>query len=102
VVHFAAEVGCQLIGEGIETEAERRTLRLLGVPLGQGYLLGRPLPAPGVAVGQNDRLGRPDPVPPTSGSERSEPKTSPVQGILQESGTHARPGDTEAIRLVRR
>jgi EAL domain-containing protein (putative c-di-GMP-specific phosphodiesterase class I)/DNA-binding NarL/FixJ family response regulator len=51
LVHFAAEVGCQLIGEGIETEAERRTLRLLGVPLGQGYLLGRPLPAPGVAVG---------------------------------------------------
>ena len=46
LVHFATEVGCQLIGEGIETEAELQTLRRLGVPLGQGYLLGRPLPAP--------------------------------------------------------
>jgi EAL domain-containing protein (putative c-di-GMP-specific phosphodiesterase class I)/DNA-binding NarL/FixJ family response regulator len=46
LVHFAAEVGCDLIGEGIETEAEVATLRRLGVPLGQGYLLGRPLPAP--------------------------------------------------------
>lgn len=53
LVHFAAEVGCQLIGEGIETEAERRTLSLHGVPLGQGYLFGRPLPAPGVAVGED-------------------------------------------------
>ena len=46
LVHFAAEMGCALIGEGIETEAELRTLRRLGVPLGQGFLLGRPLPAP--------------------------------------------------------
>ena len=45
LVHFAAEVGCDLIGEGIETEAEVATLRRLGVSLGQGYLLGRPLPA---------------------------------------------------------
>jgi EAL domain-containing protein (putative c-di-GMP-specific phosphodiesterase class I)/FixJ family two-component response regulator len=46
LVHFATEVGCRLIGEGIETEAELATLLRLGVPLGQGYLLGRPLPAP--------------------------------------------------------
>ncbi len=42
LVHFAAEVGCALIGEGIETEAERAVLRRLGVTLGQGYLFGRP------------------------------------------------------------
>jgi EAL domain-containing protein (putative c-di-GMP-specific phosphodiesterase class I) len=46
LVHFATEVGCQIIGEGIETEAELATLFRLRVPLGQGYLLGRPLPAP--------------------------------------------------------
>jgi EAL domain-containing protein (putative c-di-GMP-specific phosphodiesterase class I)/DNA-binding NarL/FixJ family response regulator len=45
LVHFATEVGCWLIGEGIATEAELRTLRGLGVAFGQGYLLGRPLPA---------------------------------------------------------
>jgi EAL domain-containing protein (putative c-di-GMP-specific phosphodiesterase class I) len=45
LAHFAAETGCALIGEGIETEAERSTLLRLNVPLGQGYLFGRPAPA---------------------------------------------------------
>jgi EAL domain-containing protein (putative c-di-GMP-specific phosphodiesterase class I) len=40
--HFAARVGCQVIAEGIEQEAELDMLRELGVPLGQGFLLGRP------------------------------------------------------------
>jgi EAL domain-containing protein (putative c-di-GMP-specific phosphodiesterase class I) len=44
LAHFAAETGCALIGEGIETEAERSTLLRLNVPLGQGYLFGRPAP----------------------------------------------------------
>jgi PAS domain S-box-containing protein len=44
VVSFAAEVGAQIIGEGIETAAEQATLRRLGVPYGQGYHLGPPLP----------------------------------------------------------
>jgi EAL domain-containing protein (putative c-di-GMP-specific phosphodiesterase class I)/DNA-binding response OmpR family regulator len=42
IVYFARSSGCQLIAEGIETEGERALLRSLGVPLGQGYLLGRP------------------------------------------------------------
>jgi PAS domain S-box-containing protein len=44
LVHYAQTAGLQLIGEGVETEAERDTLRHLGVPLGQGYLFGRPAP----------------------------------------------------------
>ncbi|HVA85336.1 MAG TPA: EAL domain-containing protein, partial [Candidatus Saccharimonadales bacterium] len=47
LVHFAAELGCELIGEGIETEPEREMLLRLGVHHGQGYLLGRPAPARG-------------------------------------------------------
>jgi EAL domain-containing protein (putative c-di-GMP-specific phosphodiesterase class I) len=39
---FARESGCVLLAEGIETPEELATLRALGVPLGQGYLLGRP------------------------------------------------------------
>jgi EAL domain-containing protein (putative c-di-GMP-specific phosphodiesterase class I)/CheY-like chemotaxis protein len=46
IVYFALKSGCQLIAEGIETPGERDQLRALGVDLGQGYLLGRPAPAP--------------------------------------------------------
>jgi EAL domain-containing protein (putative c-di-GMP-specific phosphodiesterase class I) len=42
LVSLAGEVGSQLVAEGVETEAELEALCGLGVPLGQGYLLGRP------------------------------------------------------------
>jgi EAL domain-containing protein (putative c-di-GMP-specific phosphodiesterase class I)/DNA-binding NarL/FixJ family response regulator len=45
LIYFASETGCELIAEGIETDAELEALRELGVTLGQGYLLGRPEPA---------------------------------------------------------
>ncbi|MES2209354.1 MAG: PAS domain S-box protein [Chloroflexota bacterium] len=62
--HFAARVGCELIAEGIEEPAELEMLRELGVPLGQGYLLGRPEPLPALAdgaerSGPSDRANRP-------------------------------------------
>src|ERR1035437_1186022 len=41
---FAQVTGCRLIVEGIETDSELAILRGLAVELGQGYLLGRPLP----------------------------------------------------------
>ena len=43
--HFARSVGCRLIAEGIETEAELEVLRTLEIQLAQGFLLGRPGPA---------------------------------------------------------
>jgi EAL domain-containing protein (putative c-di-GMP-specific phosphodiesterase class I) len=42
LTYFASETGCELIAEGIETQAELDALRDLGIQLGQGYLLGRP------------------------------------------------------------
>jgi EAL domain-containing protein (putative c-di-GMP-specific phosphodiesterase class I) len=42
MVFFATERGLKLIAEGIETAEELATLLRLGVPLGQGFLLGRP------------------------------------------------------------
>ena len=42
--HFARATGCLLVAEGIETDAELTALRALDIQLGQGYLLGRPLP----------------------------------------------------------
>lgn len=44
MVYFSRQADCVLIAEGIETEAERRMLRQLGVTFGQGYLFGMPAP----------------------------------------------------------
>jgi EAL domain-containing protein (putative c-di-GMP-specific phosphodiesterase class I)/DNA-binding response OmpR family regulator len=46
LVHCTHELSSDLVAEGIETEAELRTVRRLGVVFGQGFLLGRPAPAP--------------------------------------------------------
>jgi PAS domain S-box-containing protein len=43
--HFADSCGGAAIAEGIETEAEADVLRSLGIRLGQGFLLGRPVSA---------------------------------------------------------
>jgi EAL domain-containing protein (putative c-di-GMP-specific phosphodiesterase class I) len=55
-VRFATDAGFTLIAEGIETDADRRALRRLGVELGQGFLLGRPLPVgDAITAHRNDR-----------------------------------------------
>nr|WP_234967382.1 EAL domain-containing protein [Octadecabacter temperatus] len=45
MVQFARDTNAHVVAEGIETEAEMRTLKNLGVELGQGYHLGRPAPS---------------------------------------------------------
>ena len=41
---FAAETGCKIVAEGVETEGELQTLQSLGISRAQGFLLGRPMP----------------------------------------------------------
>lgn len=41
---FAAETGCKIVAEGVETMAELAVLRKLGFNNVQGYLIGRPMP----------------------------------------------------------
>ncbi|MCY7316599.1 MAG: GGDEF domain-containing phosphodiesterase [Rubrivivax sp.] len=43
VLNLGRSLGHQVIAEGIETAEQLATLRSLGVPVGQGYLLSRPL-----------------------------------------------------------
>ena len=43
---FADNVGAAVVAEGVEQPEELETLRDLGEPWAQGYLLGRPAPAP--------------------------------------------------------
>ena len=44
ILAFALKMNTLVIAEGIETQDELEALRRLGVPLGQGYFLGRPVP----------------------------------------------------------
>ena len=53
LVGFASETGATVIAEGLESAADVAALRLLDVPLGQGYELGRPAP-----LGRFSRFGR--------------------------------------------
>jgi len=50
LITFASETGAAVIAEGIETAAELDTVRSLGIPYGQGYLLGRPGPVEALPI----------------------------------------------------
>jgi EAL domain-containing protein (putative c-di-GMP-specific phosphodiesterase class I) len=57
---FAGRIDAWALAEGIERQAELDVVRALGVPLGQGYLLGRPEPtwdAPPEDHGRRIRMG---------------------------------------------
>jgi EAL domain-containing protein (putative c-di-GMP-specific phosphodiesterase class I)/FixJ family two-component response regulator len=45
LVEFGRQMDCQIIGEGVETEAQHAALVELGVDFGQGYRFGKPAPA---------------------------------------------------------
>lgn len=59
LVQFGEDVGMPLVAEGIETMAELDVVRALGVPYGQGFLLGRPRPLDLAA--RLDRISTPPP-----------------------------------------
>ena len=44
VVQLGAMFDVQVVAQGIEREDQREALADLGCELGQGYLIGRPLP----------------------------------------------------------
>jgi len=47
LLSFSRAVGCEIVAEGVETEAELASLRRIGIMLAQGHLLARPTrPAP--------------------------------------------------------
>jgi EAL domain-containing protein (putative c-di-GMP-specific phosphodiesterase class I) len=50
VVQVASMFELQVVAQGIEREDQRQALAALGVELGQGYLLGRPLPLASAAA----------------------------------------------------
>jgi len=44
VVNLCAEVGMEVVAEGVETAEQATALVALGCPFGQGYFFGRPVP----------------------------------------------------------
>jgi EAL domain-containing protein (putative c-di-GMP-specific phosphodiesterase class I) len=56
IVSVARHFGLLVIAEGVETEAQHRALRDVGVPFGQGYLYQRPLRANELAEKQKAGL----------------------------------------------
>lgn len=50
IASLATDFGCQTILEGIEEPATARAAELLNIPLGQGYLFGRPMEMSGAEV----------------------------------------------------
>jgi EAL domain-containing protein (putative c-di-GMP-specific phosphodiesterase class I) len=67
-VQVADAVGCDLVVEGIETDAQRDHLRELGVRLGQGFLMARPLAEPEATALLQERLARERRAPVITGS----------------------------------
>jgi EAL domain-containing protein (putative c-di-GMP-specific phosphodiesterase class I) len=64
LVGYSAQVGSLLVAEGIERGGELRRLRELGVPLAQGFYLGRPdKPWPGVRMAAAAGVAAADTVP---------------------------------------
>ncbi|HEX7686943.1 MAG TPA: phosphodiesterase [Burkholderiaceae bacterium] len=55
LARFAEIFGTTLVAEGIETMDELRVIRDLGLPLGQGFGLGRPAPEPALAIADEAR-----------------------------------------------
>ncbi|MFT6419303.1 MAG: EAL domain-containing protein (putative c-di-GMP-specific phosphodiesterase class I), partial [Cognaticolwellia sp.] len=53
---FAKAINCIILAEGVETQDELDTLRVLGVDKVQGYLLGRPAPFEDVVKYQTTTL----------------------------------------------
>ena len=47
LIAFGTQTNCRIVAEGVETAAELRTLRELGVHAAQGYHLARPMPMDG-------------------------------------------------------
>ncbi len=57
IIEMARALGAVTIGEGIERPSQLAALRSLGCRLGQGYLLGRPVPPAGVDLRSRIEIG---------------------------------------------
>jgi len=103
IVEMADRLGATTVAEGVETSAQLRTARRLGINAGQGYLLGRPGPdrdLPWVdisALEQRDDVAIP--VTAELSDRRTEPvRWDPIPVLDEEEPVAAGPGALAAMR----
>jgi EAL domain-containing protein (putative c-di-GMP-specific phosphodiesterase class I)/PAS domain-containing protein len=77
IVSLGAELGVDVMAEGVETELQFQMLTDLGCPRVQGYLLGRPMPASQAQV-----------VLKKSWGNRPAPEFRPIRVALEECHAH--------------
>ncbi|QSI78610.1 GGDEF domain-containing protein [Niveibacterium microcysteis] len=90
VLSMAAMAGATVIAEGLEEESDLRVLQDLGVPIGQGYLLGKPTPTPRTSV-RPDLSGT---IGPRTGAMRREQAMREFYGKPTTAGQLASRGQT--------
>jgi EAL domain-containing protein (putative c-di-GMP-specific phosphodiesterase class I) len=78
--HYMLQTGAHLIAEGVESDAERQMLQLLGIRLAQGFLFGRPAPVGQLVSANRDpanlqRLSSPNSRSTTNGRHRATGRT---------------------------
>ena len=94
IAQIAESCGSRIIAEGIESEADFRLVRELGVAFGQGYFIGKPLEKPPTMLNAAVETLLADgrvPVPPTAKYR---------QGTLVLAGQFAREVETVAPTLA--
>ncbi len=103
---YAKQVGSLLVAEGVETDAELRAVRRLGVPLVQGFYLGRPGP-PWPQLGAASSL---EPAPVVSdlrarsgrrSARELSPDDLPVARGLDAPAPRERVDDAQSVRRLR-
>jgi diguanylate cyclase (GGDEF)-like protein len=107
IVEVAGRMGARTIAEGIETSAQLRTARRLGITGGQGYLLGRPGPDRDLtwvdieALENREDIGIPiatEPAPaPLSLAERLAVAVDPDAAAPEGAAVSSQPGTLASI-----
>jgi diguanylate cyclase (GGDEF)-like protein len=81
-IDMAHQLGVRVVAEGVESEAVRSTLQALGCDIGQGFLLGKPMPPDRFA----DWLREREHVPRPRGASGHHDALPPVEATVPESG----------------
>ncbi len=96
-IDLAHQLGVKVVAEGVESEAVRSELNALGCDIGQGFLLGKPMPAAVFVDWLRDPTGSR-----CAGGWSRYPQAAPLAPTGQAARRRAGPGaDRAAQRLVR-